>query len=193
MDNSLNEYVERFTLKEENGKLIAEDTKPNAVLKEDSFWDARVRIRTKQLASGSKPLVNLEDAKNDYHVAITELSTIGVMFKGKKKMKVISSKAHFSLSQDDGHLVVEQLDGPPFSKKDIRYNKFFCTTLYARRVKQLELDVDTVLPFVENDDGSIIIEGMGDDVTPGEIADAEMRKGVFVNGEFLNEKELGCV
>lgn len=193
MDNSSDEYVERFSLEQENGKLVATDTKPDAVVKKDSFWDAMVRIRTKQLASGTGSVVDFKDAKNNYHMAITELSTVGVIFKGKRELKVISQKAHFSLSQDDDHLIVEQLDGPPFSKKDVRFNKFFCTTLYARRVRQLELDVNPIIPYVENKDGSITITGMSEDVTPGEIADAEMRKGVIVNGELLNAKELGCV
>jgi len=193
MDKSSDEYVERFTLKEENDSLVATDTNPATVVKKDSFWDAMVRIRTKQLSLGAEPVVDFKDAKNDYHMAIVELSTAGVMFKGKREIKDISQKAHFSLSQDGEHLIVEQLDGPPFSKEDVRYNKFFCTTLYARRVKQLELDVDPILPFVENKDGSITITGMRDDVTLGEIADAEMRKGVIVNGELLNAKELGCV
>ncbi len=175
---------ERFSLVQENGKLMVTDDFPNEPFNLSSFWDSITRSRVNQLRNGAQPLVSASEFSNKYHIACTELNKKGVIFNGNVYYKTINLKAHFELSQeqveDVDYLVVDQLDGPAFYGDTLRSNKFFCAALGAKRAKQLSMNMK---PIIQIKDPLM---------DPLKIAKEEINKGIYFNGEFVSGKTLGC-
>lgn len=167
----------------ENNKLVIKIDSLEKAKLDGTFWDIVVRQRVEQLRDGEESILSdTSDKVNDYDIAITELSKRGLLIRDNKKEKLvnkkISSNADFQLSQSDSHLIIEQVDGPPFDKDTLRNNRFFCAVAISRRIRQLNNNIPTIL-----------------DIESGVIADVakeEFKKGIYVNGQFVSNKILKC-